>query len=506
MPRTDLTPYRKLEIATGTGDAITWLDVTMLLGTSEVKLEESYNEIDKLTFKLVHDVVLIQPTIKYGTQVRFTGGYVAEFPANTRVFFVGIVTGWALKLPDNGKPEMEIVAEDERSQMSLVRPGQISYPSIGVQEWGINAKRQWIYKDQLRISEIIRFLCDDYGIAVNEIRIDPAFDKPFGIANPDDGLTQGADESDFDLVLRLLTGVGRARDTRVRKGNASSLAAHACWFLEYDLDSEEAQLTVVPEQDILQDVNPLVFRYQGVGFQKVPEDEYDPTASVGEMMITNVTIRENMDIARNETTKHAKDVQRKAKGPKGRKTKVGDLVRGALEARAAKAAGEDDPGPDGLGKELDQDKIQATFGNNAALAAATLAKPLTYSDVEQFTRDKETKWTASSRRLGPDGDGTALRPQKEPPAGSDPVPTSPTTRAVGKQTKEPKTTKWKPVGERIKNYGKVVTFSTRGNIYIRARQLYTLEVPFDQYAGQYFLFKLTTVFGNQFRQTAEMGR
>jgi hypothetical protein len=525
--RSGLTPYRKLEV--GVGGLGTMFDLTSALGDTTVRLEEEIHRIDRLSFTLQYGGAEYADAILEGDPVTFTGGYVdaaAGGGTPSRVMFKGHVSHALPRFTRNGRVELDVIAEDARYRLTRNKPGKLSYPCPAAPA-GLPFPRPWRSGKgavplksggaagsgpTLAISQIVRGIVEEYGIKVGEILIDEGFDWAFGIADRDK-LTQNPDETDYEFILRRLTGQGRFNGLR-RDEEARLINAYAVNFMEVDPIDGEAKFYVMPESKIITQVNGPTFIWQGLGHPMVPSSEYDPTGPSARIIAEEVQVRVNTDLQRYREEQHRKDVARKAKGRKGHKADSGPLNRGE-----AVQHGDDDTeiqeaidaGTIGKSFVPDDEKIKAAVasgqvpaGFGIELAKRAIAGSITADEVRQWMKPRATTFEAPSRKLS-GKDGEANVPEKPD---TSPAPEPKLGAGKPKNTpKRKKAPKVKPLGDLIQKFGQTMSFTVPGNIFVQCRRMSKVELPSQRFGGEnWFCRRIVHEFGRMWNMSLELAR
>jgi hypothetical protein len=515
-----LTPQRTLTIGMA-GNAGT-MDVTENLGKTTVKFEEELNKLDRLTFSLVHGGEVYAELLDIGDPVTFEGGYrwdQAGSGTPTRVFFKGFVTEPSIKCAGGGRVIVDVTAQDVRWLLTRNKPGSLTYPApkydheIYPREFRKGVKGPGGVTG-LKISDIVKGILEEYAptLKIGKMKILEDDDYLFTFDNP---IVQNADETDFQFVLRLLTGEGQSRFTGVHRDERRVVNANAVWWMEPNPLTGEAEVHIVNEEEALKEQGLVEFIWQGEGFEKVPEADYDPTAMGARIICKELTFKQNLDLARNREVRVQKDVQKKAKGKKG-KTQATQAtepngVRGEESERS-----DEDQSPAAIQSfldthEIDEAKVRASGAANAATAGLEIFRKVSsgqarLSQYRHFFKPKEVRQEATSRAIT-SKPGDADRPEKpEAPATDTPLP--PGAPKAKKKTKKPK--KLKPLGERIQKFGFTVSASgVHGNIFMQARRMYKVKAPVPRYAPDghvWFCHKVIHEFGQLYTMSWEMGR
>lgn len=509
-----LTPQRTLEITLEGGTGTT-VNVTQLLGTTAVKFEEEINQLDQLTFSIVHGAFIFAANMNIGDRVKFSAGYRNEETGGgtpTRPFFDGYVSSMTKKYGENGRITLDVVAYDVRWRLTRNKPGALAYPApkydgeIYPRPWRAGTKGP-DGKAALKLSEIVQGILDEHKIPMGTFKInpDPRVDHVFTFI---DSIVQNADETDFQFVLRLLTGTGQSRFTGVYKDERRAVNGNAIWFMEVDPLSAAAQLFIVDEASVLGQQGSVAFQWQGVGFPKVPEKDYDPTAPDAVIIAKTVEVKRNMELARNRPQRLRKDVQTGAVGPAG-KSAAALTAAGSVRGQESAVF---DQGPTWLprlGGQSFDDGVLIANGVADLPSKPTvppgLATPGRSDQLNQWAPGREVRYEAPSREIAAPGAGALPKvPNPAPPPPVTLPPGAPQTRQA-ENPPNPATTK--PIGERIQKFGETATLSCPGNIFTQTRRTYSLALPIDLDSGDdWFAKKISHEIGLHYNMTVELGR
>jgi len=516
MPEHDLQVFRNVRIQTQTAfnaqpkpdfkelpitDSI---DVTKLLGLSTVTFEETDLETDQLTFTIMHDALAFIESTSVGMKVQFLGGYNVERGDGVltkKIFFHGFVSQVRPRFPDNGKLELELICEDGLFLLTRNDTGFVSYPAkqpAGDEPGpGENYKRDFHFKDKIKISEIVAGIVGEYGMTVEQIDIDEEDDMEFTQEAP---VTQSSKENDFEFLTRLLT--GRSKDgvgpAKQRDKKQKLINARARMFMEPDPGSGEMKFHVVPESKLAGEdqQGDITFHYHSQGGEIVAVNDFDPTndplSKDPKLIIKSVQIKDNPDSGVKET-QHSQDVGPLAKA-KHRGTQLQEEVDDPtfieeFIVNEAKVVA-DATGPDSV---LGVDDVLATFAGKR-----------NWDDVKHYHIKRTTIHHSASRKIvqnqeeveTPEGEGAeSSEDEKVLGKGSGGRGSKGTSRSAKRTGKA-----------RIKKYGEELSFTCHGNIFTLCRKSYDIKFPTHLYSGFWYCFKIKHKFGPMYMMDLTLGR
>lgn len=566
MPKESLEGFRKVEIQVpGTpilppfAPALVFNDVTRDLGSSDLTVEESDEAIDSARFTIKHNADLWIENIVYGMQVRIEGGYMAKKGQGlfgkggeqvSRIYFQGIITDWNPVFPDSGKPELEITCHTNLYNLTKRRPGRVTYPTRirapitalvpdlvpldaallpptvfptdptnpGFAPSGSPANvpepeyaRLFHFRQEggtIKMSEIISGILKEYGLNIKQVKIDDEDDYEFTLADP---ISQNETESDFDFILRLLSGKTELTSDDPSKENVV-INGRARIFEEYDHKTQSTRVNVVPEHDLIQDVGTEKFFYHVLDAQRLDIVNYDPTSKGAQLIMRNISFEDNPDEGKAGVTAVKQDVNRKGnkrknKGaPSGADADVGDETPEKLEQRSEDGSPANAPYP--FNYELDRQKVRAAVKAGEltpedAVSLAARAGHVEWEEVKHWFKEK-TQHEASGR-VGGTLDGATQTPEDQ--VNNPELESESTTTGKGKKRKRRRKKKKKAHKERVKKYGMRLGFRTHGSIFVMSRKSYFVNLAtIDRYSGLWYCAKVVHSLNNPYRMQVELVR
>lgn len=493
MPEHSFTPYRKLELENLVDPVPGLVDVTIQLGSSEVTLVEQYDAISELSFTLRHGAAYWIDVIEEGMRCKLTAGYAVDIPLRTtkKVFFEGIVTSFTPLFPDNGKPELRVTCHDDLYELTRSTPGRVTYPGTKVPNqpnaYVKDRTFHFVESGKITISQIVKGILDEHALPIKQIAIDAESDYEFTTTNP---ISQGEDESDYSFIQRLLTGKSSKTRERVRKKKTNHLVnARARMWMETDPITKIPKVHVVSEDRLLDDVGDVTFVYQAVGVQSVDESSYDPLSPDASLVIRNVQLRENKDQATGRDVTHRQDV---SPGAKGQRTKADPKQRGKQRSDVKAPNNGKTPPPDWdknyvLNRELILRDRSAGVLKVGDLFQAIKSGQVGWSQVKRYFIPKLVAHAPSARTI-PNSAAPPTKVQAKTPTGFG---------GGGKEQTQKK---------RIKKYGRTLSFSAHGNLFVACRKSYPVGLGTGRYDGFWFATKVRHTWGLTYKISVEMGR
>ena len=477
------------------------IDITKLLGSSTVTFEETDQGTDQLTFTIKHAAAVFIEKLSIGTRVEFRGGYNIERRDGTltkKGFFNGFVSQRRPKVLDNGRLELEVVAEDALFLLSRNKPGTISYPSKIIS--GPMHNKNFHFKDKMKLSDIIRGIIKEYSIPIKQISIDEDRDLEFTQARP---FTQTSKESDLEFLTRIMTGRSKDGLTPAKKKEEEEklVNARARMFMEWDAEERVSKFNVLPESKLLGEAHfgGIFFQYHAEGGRLIPVREFDPTRDPSKeltrLIMSNVQIKENAD-------KASREIQRGQD--------VGSLAKLANQGSQ-------------LTEEIDDPYFLENWEVNEALVAADeksvdgkppilpkgtiisiLRGEKNWDDYKRYFFLRTTVFEPTSRNLTnkpeetetPSGDGKESIPDGNVIGHGSGGEGSPGTARSFKVRQK----------RRIKQYGEEISFTCHGNIFALCRKSYSLIFPIGYYTGDWYCFKIVHKFGPTYKMDITVGR
>lgn len=475
------------------------VDVSYNLGGSTVEFLETDLGIDRLSFTLRHGAEGWLDHLRVGYRAIFEGGYAQEISGvqTRRTFIDGVVSRMSPVFPDSGVPELQVTVESLLFLLTRNRPGKVSFPNAGDSPEDLLHRRVFhLGRSTIRMSEIIKGVVEEYGIEVAQIRIDPEHDSEFDATHV---VTQQEDETDFDFLLRLVTGRSRnsapgrrAIGTAQDEAENPTINGHARMFMEFHPLSGKPVFRVVPEKELLSDRGALKFLYQSAQSRRhriIPSSQYDPLSPTAELIIKNVSLSDDPDTARGKETQVVSDVstdpqvgdegaQQKEVSVFGDKLFIGTVIEPILKEAIAK-------------KEIASaellDPVAGRFGKRA---------------IGAYYTQPQTKFQPAGTKLSNDPDKNKKKPGAAPASAPTQVLGSGSGGDGAPGTADSVS---RDKGDKYRRFGQSLSFETHGNIFMLKARAYQVELGVGRYDGFWYATKVTHVFGKTYRMKVEMG-
>lgn len=507
-----------------------WVDISSLVKNSPIKVQDNAIGIDSLEFSIYVGASFFIDTLFRGMEVRFKGGYLK---GHSEWLFDGYIHDWKVKFPNSGKPYINIICHDRLWLLKQVVPGRITYPTLPTKN--ISYARTFNIipdkKAEITVSEIVNGILADYEevITVGSITIPVAYDWTFNIKNP---ISQNENESDYDFLMRLLTGKkGAGGGRKVVPGNSkeSGVYAHCLFYMETGGvdDAPDTKFYIIPEDELLLNTpkddtdlgaigaalsgvvdvpgvtdggDKIEFYYHIQGGEIVTPDGYNPGGKPAKLIMKDVTVSENQDMS------DSQDVERIQEHPRRKKKGDGSGAADNPDADDQASSRETVEGEGGEAPEswayyeLDESKVEAAESAGAFKEFDDFAL---FTQVGQFQR----KWNwGDSSAPGPvrrfwkrkdivyEGSGSQI----------DSDGSSDSASAARGSGGKPKV---RTHPERRGKWGLTLTARIpNGNPQCLAKSIYTLHGLLARYSGEWFLDKVTHNFHQRYTMSVEFKR
>ncbi len=433
--------YHKLEIEKKSDQ---WIDITDNI-TGAVTYEDNAFLTDQLVFEISKGALSLGDLIVRGTKVRYTAGY--NEPGKYQLLFEGIVAIKKPILPNNGVPRLKIQAYDYSYQMTLKKPGNISYPN----EKGMI--RPWSQDLYIYASEIIAGIVKEYPeihSTDETINVPKDLDKKFDLKSP---MVQKETETDWDFIRRLCMG-DQAKNKKgldaITKDTVDKGIGCIAWV---ELMDGKSTFFVMPEKQAKTDKGTVKFYYQLAGKEVIKK--FDPTKEDAELYMTDIDI---MDDPLQSKEKPKKIVKTSPDGKK--KTEIHLNDEGEIEAYVTY----------NLDEELLRQDVDAGL---ITAEQVTIGQSDSFERVKKYWKPVETVYPPSMAKNDPD------------------VP-------EGEKTD-------KEI-DKIGAFGQELTCNSRGCIHIYGKKIYEVLNVGKQYEGWWFVEEVTHTFDKIYNCHLKMKR
>lgn len=240
------TPWRKLEMQSPVDQK--WIDITSQIAPI-ITFEEGNMGLDELNFTISRGALPWVAHMSDGLGVRLEVGLQGQRQFNKRKMFEGVTaTSVEFGVGSNGQLQIPVVAQTKLYELQVNQVGSVTYP--GYKNNRDLHNREFQFKEKIKISEIIRGIFAEYNLPIGQITIESKHDYEFTHTNP---ITQPATETDYQFVVRLLTGKTERGVTFGRKKKQHVVNARCRIFWEVDPLTDTAKIHVAPDSKLLKD-------------------------------------------------------------------------------------------------------------------------------------------------------------------------------------------------------------------------------------------------------------
>lgn len=501
--------YRRLEIDVGS-DERKWVDITHLLGDEELVVEDNVSELDSMTFTLSRGGDSALQVLVEGMRVRFKGGYLE---GRKEWLFEGFVTSADIQYKDDGDIAVEVTAVNILWPTTLFKPGFVTYPTIRTENCPY--QREFHFVDEIKLSEIVRGILEEYDVEIGELDIKPAYDFTFTQLHP---ISQNEDESDYAFLRRLLTGETTGGGYTDNGEDEPEMHGHALLLVQTSGtgDQPETSVQIRSDQYLIEEDSPsdivFVFHRRNSNVLLADFALYEVDGLATRLSIHGVRPQHNTGEAKQPHTMRVKETPRSAisklfdrkKHGKGGALAPVDKAAEVEHAPDGPAGPQKDPPGGWNAWEFDEAAFAAAeeageFGSGFDnLNPAEVVANWPWEKAKRFFKPRETRYEASNIQLTADTHDDALKVDEDKPqdlaAGGGPSTAGGRKSKSGDGVRRAKTIRKNPATP--KQWGDTLTFQTHfGNPAVFSRKLHRVEGLLPKHEGLWFLLKVRHKFG-----------